>query len=211
MDGGSMSEFMPIMIDLENLPCLVVGGGKVARRKVIQLIRFKARVTVSDTKLEPGLQKFHSKGLIVWKRKRFSLFDFWGQKLIIAATDDPQTNRKVCRLAAGFGLLCNAVDDAQVSGFIFPAIHKQGSLVLSVSTQGLSPSLARKIKRELVLRYGAVYQDFVLKLGRIRKRLYRMEPDFKKRKRILNRLTNLGPDELLKMEEDKVEEWIRDG
>lgn len=206
-----MPEFMPIMVDLENLPCLVVGGGKVAWRKVIQLLRFKAKVTVSDTKLGPGLQKLHTKGLIVWKQKHFSLLDLWGQKLIIAATDDPQTNRKVCRLAARFGLLCNAVDDAQVSGFIFPAIHKQGSLVLSVSTQGLSPSLARKIKRELVLRYGASYRDLVLKLGNIRKKLSRMEPDFRKRRRILNRLTNLGPDQLLKMEDDKVEEWTRDG
>ncbi len=206
-----MPEFMPIMVDLEDLPCLVVGGGKVARRKVIQLLRFKAEVTVCDTKLEPGLQKLHTKGLINWKQKHFSLFDLWGQKLIIAATDDPQTNRNVCRLAVKFGLLCNAVDDAQISGFIFPAVHKQGHLVLSVSTQGLCPSLARKVKRELVLRYGVSYRDLVLKLRNVRKKLSRMEPDFRKRRRILNRLTNLGPDELLKIEEDKVEEWIRDG
>lgn len=203
-----MPEFMPIMVDVENLPCLVVGGGKVAQRKVLDLLRFKAKITVIATGLTYGLHKLHGRGLIRWKRKHFSLFDLFSQRLVIAATHDPELNRKVCLSAAKLGRLCNAVDAAKISGFIFPAIHKQGPLVLSVSTQGICPSLSRTIKRKLAINYSAVYQDVALKLGSIRKKLQQKEPDFQKRRRILNRLTNLEPEKLLTIAEDKLEGWL---
>ncbi len=205
-----MPDFIPFMIKTENQPCLVVGGGKVALRKVLALLRFHMEVTVVSPVITSGLQKLYARNLIVWRQKRFSVFDLRGQKVVVSATDNRIQNRRICFWASKFRILHNSVDDMVASGFIFPAVYKTGLLTISVSTQGYCPGLARKVKQELAFKYKSVYGDYVLKFNRIREHLRTQEPDFQKRRHILNRLLNLDVELFLRLDEAEIKELLWD-
>jgi siroheme synthase-like protein len=198
------------MIKIEHMPCLVVGGGKIALRKALGLLRFHAKVTVVSPEINRGLRKLLQRERISWRKKRFSIVDLWRQKLVVAATDDQGANRRIGFWASKFRILFNSVDDLGSSGFIFPAIHKTGVLTLSVSTQGYCPGLARKVKQELACHYRPDYGDYIRKISRIRENLRAREPDFQKRRQILKRIINLDMELLLSFDEAKIKELLSD-
>lgn len=203
-----MTEYMPVMLRLSRFRCLVVGGGKVALRKALTLLRYQIEVTVVSKELEYGLEKLVRRGLIRWKQKRFAPPDLWGHQLVVAATDNRRQNRRICFWAKLFRILSNSVDDPHVSDFIFPASHQSGPLVIAVSTQGGCPALTRKIKRDLAQEYGAAYGDYVRKLAAFREHLKILVPDYSERRKILTRLVRLPHTRVTAWENSDFEEWL---
>ena len=142
-------EHLPIFLRLAGQPCLVVGGGAVAARKVRLLRRAGANVTVAAPGLEPGLAALRDRGEIrhhgaPWDPSRLA-----GQRLVIAATDDRRTNADVAAAADAAGILCNAVDDGAASRFILPAIVDRSPVVVAIGTGGHAPLLAQRLKSRL--------------------------------------------------------------
>ncbi len=160
--------FYPICLDLVERPCVVVGGGRVAERKVMGLRSCSAQVSVISPELTESLLQLRSDGSIQWINREYESGDLQGAFLVIAATDDEETQKQVYEEAASLNILLNVADVPQRCNFILPATMRQGDLVISVSTAGKSPAVARKLRMELEKRYGAEYKTLVDILGAIR-------------------------------------------
>ena len=160
--------FYPVCIDLEGKECVVVGGGRVAQRKAFGLLACGARLTVVSPELTEELVARLAAGEISWKNREYRRGDLEGAFLVIAATDDEETQEQVHREATEGNLLVNVADVPQRCNFILPATARRGDLAISVSTAGKSPALARKLRMELEKRYGVEYRAVVDILGALR-------------------------------------------
>jgi len=139
----------PLFADLTHQPCLVVGGGEVAARKVARLLRAHARVTVNAPALCDELAGRASSGEIRHVAGEFDTALIPPQLLVIAATSDRAVNRRVADAAALAKRLCNVVDDGELSTCIMPAVVDRSPLVIAVSSAGQSPVLARRLRQQI--------------------------------------------------------------
>lgn len=170
---------------LSRRPCLVVGGGGVAERKVLSLLACGAKVKVVSPTLTQTLREVAEKGEISYRQGEYETTDLEGIFLVIAATDRDEINRRVAAEAIARNMLVNVVDDPPHGNFYVPAVVRRGSLQIAVSTDGKSPLLARKIKEELEERYGPEYGLLVDLLGEIRHDILDNTADPRKRRDLL--------------------------
>ncbi len=161
----------PITIQLEAQACLVVGGGPVAERKVTALLQSGARVTVCSPLLTPALAKLAAAGAVIWRRETYRAGAAKAYFLVVAATDDDAVNQVVAQDARQAGRLVNVVTSPQAGNFQVAASVASGDLLLTVSTGGKSPALARLIRQELAELYGAEMDAFLQFLETQRLRL----------------------------------------
>ena len=160
--------FYPICLDLEGRSCVVVGGGRVAERKVQGLLSCSAQVKVISPEMTGELLHLHAEGRIQWLDREYIHGDLRKAFLVIAATGNEETQKLVYEEAVTRNLLLNVADVPQRCNFILPATVRRGDLAISVSTSGKSPALARKLRMELEKRYGSEYGVLVNILGAIR-------------------------------------------
>lgn len=185
-----------ISLDLKNKKCLVVGGGKIAERKVRSLLECGALVYVVSPGIIPALASMAAEGLLICRRRRYKSSDLEDMFLVFGATGREEVNRQIADDCAGRNLIVNIVDDPAKCNFYVPATVRRGSLAIAVSTGGKSPLLARKIREELELVYGPQYEDFLEMLGVLREEVIKNVPDPEKKKQILESLVS---DEILSM------------
>ncbi|CEG26414.1 precorrin-2 dehydrogenase/sirohydrochlorin ferrochelatase family protein [Bacillus sp. B-jedd] len=203
----------PIFLELKGRPVLVVGGGMVAGRKAAGFVGAGAVVTVVSPDLSPELAEMAEEGKITWRRKCFSREDVGEAFLIIAATNDRETNFAV-KKAAGSHQLVTIADNPDASDFHVPSIVRQGKLTLAVSTSGASPSLAKKIRLELEEKYGDQYTDYLDFLDESRKKIIGTVQDAGRKRELLSLLakdeTLLDKKRRLEMAE-RLDKLIREG
>lgn len=142
-------EYLPIFIHIKNRPCLVVGGGSIAARKVALLRKAQAEVTVVSPVLCDELKQLHKENLIRHIAREFEDYDLESCVLVIAATDQRAVNEHVSALAKQLRLPVNVVDNPDLCSFIMPSIIDRSPVVIAVSTGGSSPVLARLIRTKL--------------------------------------------------------------
>jgi precorrin-2 dehydrogenase/sirohydrochlorin ferrochelatase len=169
-----MSSFYPILVDLQGKKALVVGGGKVAQRKIETLLEYGAFVQVIARDLTVELEQLRSGKRIEFLGGEFSEASLEGAFLVIAATNDASLNRRVSQAAQQRGLLVNAVDQPEDCNFIVPSILSRGDLLIAVSTSGKSPAFARKVRVELERHFGEEYGLFLSLMGNLRKEILRL-------------------------------------
>src|SRR5271165_3794858 len=180
----------PIFLKLGGKPCLVVGGGPIAEGKIGGMLRSGARVTVVSPDLTVALAGYAHSNAIHWKQRNFEVGDLDGVFLVVAATSSCEANAFIYYEADRRGILCNAVDQPQQCHFYYPAVVDRGPLQIAISTAGLSPSLAQRLRKELENQFGPEYELWVEWLGRMRAVLMRKGIDFETRRRILGRLAS---------------------
>lgn len=144
----------PVNLVLDGRECLVVGGGKVAVRKVEGLLDCGARVRVVAPRVDPALRGRH--GVVVEERP-WRPDDLAGMWLVIAATDDPAVNRSVYEAGQRAGVWVNGADDPANCSFTLPSVVRRGDLQVTVSTGGRSPALATWLRRRLEGEIGPEY------------------------------------------------------
>jgi siroheme synthase-like protein len=132
-------------VDLEERPCLVVGGGSVALEKAGGLLACAARVTVVAPELHEGFSELE----VEWLPRRYETGDLDGMFLVIAATSDRRVNELVHCDAEARTMLCNVADVPDLCNFILPAIHREGPIAVAVSTGGASPALAKRLRSQI--------------------------------------------------------------
>ena len=140
------------MMDLNGEPVLVVGGGRVAVRKVISLVECGAIVTVVAPQVTDELAALANEELIDWIEDEFEpriLECFPEPTLIFGTTDDREVNTKVYESAVERRIPCNIADVPDLCTFTVPAVMERGELTVAVSTGGASPALARRIRERL--------------------------------------------------------------
>ncbi|MEQ1802944.1 MAG: siroheme synthase CysG [Gammaproteobacteria bacterium] len=176
--------YLPIFAALTGQPCLVVGGGLVAERKVLQLLAAGARVTVNAPDLTPGLEAARAAGRIDVERRAFDAALIPRQLLVIAATNDRAVNHAVAESSRAALRLCNVVDDPAVSTWISPSIVDRSPLLIAVSSGGQAPVLARLVRQRLERWLPARLADLAAWAGSWRERVKAALPDVTARRRL---------------------------
>jgi uroporphyrin-III C-methyltransferase/precorrin-2 dehydrogenase/sirohydrochlorin ferrochelatase len=150
-------DFFPVFLDLENRNCLVVGGGRIAARKVALLLRAGAAVQVVAPQLCNELAGLANDGRVVHLRREFADADIEGKVLVIAATDREAVNRRISELATARNIPVNVVDQPELCSFIVPSVIDRSPVQVAVSTGGSSPVLARLLRARLESYVPAAY------------------------------------------------------
>lgn len=163
-----MKGYPVALVHLEQARCVVVGGGRVAARKVAALIEAGAHPVVISPELCATLQAQLDSGEIEAIERTYRPGDLAGVRLAIAATDDPAANEAVWQEAVSLGCLVNVVDDPAHCNFYVPSVLRRGTLTISISTGGNSPSLARRLRETLEAEFDASYEPYLSLLGELR-------------------------------------------
>ena len=133
---------LPLAVDLTDRAVLVIGAGAIGARKAATLLDAGASVAVIATELSAALPE----GLRSVEERPYRAGDLEGAFLVVAATGDPEANDAIAAEAAQRRIWLNVVDDLERSSFYFAALHRQGDVVVSVSTSGASPALAQELR-----------------------------------------------------------------
>ena len=163
--------YYPVHLDIQNRNCLVVGGGAVGTRKVAALLDCGANVTVISPEVSHQLRDLAISGLIKLRERPYQSGDLNGMFLVIGATDDEGQNRQISSDADHLNTLCNIADRPESCNFILPSIVQRDDLVITISTSGKSPALAKKLRKTLEYQFGKEYGVFLKLMGAIRKKL----------------------------------------
>lgn len=144
--------YLPVHIDTNNARILVVGGEGAAEAKLRTLIKTEAQLVLIAPTINPEIKLWVDSGLISWEDRDFELSDLIGVRLVYVATEDDEFNAKIAELARSKGLLVNAADQKDACDFITPALVDRSPVIVSIGTEGTSPSLARAVKTDLEAR-----------------------------------------------------------
>ena len=164
-------EFLPILLDVREQPCLVVGGGDVAARKAALLVRAGARVTVLAPALGAAFDADFAAGRIAHHTASFRDGDLSGYAVVIAASSDDALNRAVAAAAKARRIPVNVVDQPALCSFILPSIIERAPLIVAVSSGGASPVLARLLRARLETLIPAGYGRLAALAGAFRNRV----------------------------------------
>ena len=147
--ASSQMRYYPVFLDLQGKPVVVIGGGRIARQKMENLLKAGANVTVVSPELNPEMAALQSEGRFRYIEREYETGDIDGYAIVFVATDDGAINAVVTREGRAKRIWVNAVDDPPNCDFIMPGIAQRGDLTVAVSTSGRSPAMARKMREEL--------------------------------------------------------------
>jgi uroporphyrin-III C-methyltransferase/precorrin-2 dehydrogenase/sirohydrochlorin ferrochelatase len=147
--------FLPLQIQMDNRPCLIVGGSTVAARKCSKLLAYGARITaVAPVFCDDPVWQLPQVTTIV---APYDCSRLDGMLLVIAATDDPAVNQTVLDDAVSRGILAQRVDHPDAGDFLLPATLRRGALTVSFATDGQNPAFSRALRDEAAARYDDSY------------------------------------------------------
>ena len=185
--SGDMRKFYPMMVDVAGKRCLVVGGGRVAERKVLSLVECGAEVEVVSPSTTARLAALATGGRLHLRRRPVRPTDLRGAFLVVVATDDAQVNREVAEGVRSAGGLVNVADDPDACTFLVPSVVRRGDLTIAISTGGGSPALAKKLRQRLEQTVGPEYEAYLSALRLLRERARQAIADPEERQAIYRR------------------------
>lgn len=160
MRSDNMS-LMPLMIDMQNKHVVIIGGGKVAERRVHKFIDFTSHIRIISPELTPNLNELYQDSVIEWIQKKFeSSEDIAQADLIIVATNDEATNQHILKVKPPHALI-NMAGEASQGNVIVPNILRRGHLTISITTNGASPGLTSQLLSEFEQRFPTSYESYV--------------------------------------------------
>ena len=142
-------DHLPIFINVRQNPCLVIGGGDIALRKINLLIKAQAKVDCLSPLFCEGITNLSQNGDVNLIQKRFESDDIKDYAIIIASTDDSSVNALISKSAKKARIPVNVVDSPELSSFIMPSIVDRSPVIIAVSSAGRAPVLARIIRAKL--------------------------------------------------------------
>ncbi|GGA76896.1 precorrin-2 dehydrogenase [Edaphobacter acidisoli] len=178
----------PIFLKLAARRCIVIGGGTIAESKIESLQAAEANITVIAPMVTERIANFAAAGEIEWLRREYAAGDLAGHFLVVAATDNPATNRAVFQEARERDVLCNAVDDPPFCDFYFPSVVRRGDLQIAISTAGASPALAQQLRKEINAQLPLDAGEWLTELGNLRREVVAAEPLNEERRWLLHQL-----------------------
>jgi precorrin-2 dehydrogenase/sirohydrochlorin ferrochelatase len=202
--------YYPAILDIAGRGALVVGAGKVGEGKIAGLVNAGAAVKVVSLTATPQVRHWAEEGTIELDLRGYESGDLDGRFLVIAATEDNDTNVRVFEDAEQRQMLCNVVDVTHLCNFILPSIVRNGDLAIAVSTGGASPALARRIRIAIGQCYGDEYAVALELLGSLREELKAIYPAPAERKVIFERMVYSELMELIRAgDAEAVEAWVQ--
>ena len=164
----------PIMLQLKDRSCLVVGGGGVALRKTLSLVEEDARVTVVAPEAVESLETMAADGRITLEKRPYRRGEATGYTLVFTATDSREVNRQVYEDAHGAGIWVNAADEPESCSFHLPARVQREPLQLTIASGGEAPFAVRRLRQLLERRFGPEWAEWLEAASRFRTRVRKM-------------------------------------
>ena len=158
----------PLNLDIRGRNAVVVGGGPVAERKTLSLLEAQALVTVIAPGVTPFLEELSREGRISHLKRPWRPGDGNSACLVFATTNDVAVNAAVAREAGQSGIPVCVANAPEEGTFTSPAVIRRGELLITISTGGRSPALARRIRRDIETLYGPEYADIIDFVGKLR-------------------------------------------
>jgi len=142
-------DYFPLFLKLKQQPCLVIGAGDIAARKIDLLAKAGANITVIANDISTSVGNMAKAHQLRIKQKSFEESDIQGFRLVVSATNNTSTNQLVAKTATELNIPVNVVDNPDLCSFIFPAIIDRSPIVAAVSSGGASPVLARLLRAKV--------------------------------------------------------------
>lgn len=190
----------PVCLDISDKLCVVVGGGRVAERKVLGLLAAGAQVRVVSPELTDLLAEMVENSSIEWLARGYQQGDVVGAVLVFAATDRREVQEAVVLEANREGRPVNVIDEPENCTFQVPAVVRRGDLILAVSTGGRSPAVAAMVRRRLAESFGEEYGLLLELMSRIREQVLSDDRDCAARKILFQNVLH-----------DDIVLWIQNG
>lgn len=166
-----MTRYLPICLNVAGQPVLIVGGGAVGTGKVDDFRECGARITVVTPVASESIHARAAAGELTLRLRRYEPGDAAGYFLVMVATDDPAMNARIYEEASARGQLVNVCDDPPHCNFIFPSRIERGPLTLALFTHGTSPTLSKRVRRELERVIGPEYAELAELMAALRPRV----------------------------------------
>ena len=179
----------PVFLDLEGQPCILFGGGAMAEEKARGLVEAGARLIVVSAELDPSFGPLMAGAHCEWVMRDYQPGDLRGRFMAVSA-GDRQHNAAIWAEGQRENVIVNCLDDPPHCRFIYPSIHRQGELVLALSTTGKCPALAVRLRQRLAEQLGPEYGTFLNIVSQFRERLAGLVPDFATRKAVWYQLVD---------------------
>ena len=182
--GVKMAKYYPMMLNIENKECLIVGGGDIAHRKILELIEYGASITLVSPSINEGIKLLVDNRSINYIQDRYDKAYVENAYIVVASTNDCKANNQIFKDCSERKILVNVVDDPKNCSFIVPSKIRRGDLTIAISTNGKSPTLSRSIREELEKKYDEHYETFLNILGDVREEVIAKVKDSAKKKEI---------------------------
>jgi precorrin-2 dehydrogenase len=189
----SAINYYPVFMNLYGKKVIVIGGGKVAERKILALLKVCSDITVVSPEITKKIERLKQNGGIKHIQRQYRKGDVRKAFLAVAATDSLPINQQVSRDAP---CLVNVVDMPDLCNFIVPSVIKRGALTIAVSTSGISPALSKSIRRELEGMYGSAFSAYLKSVRGIRQEATQVLENTMKKGKLLKAIAS---DEIIRM------------
>ncbi len=186
----------PINLIVDGRLCTIIGGGRVAFRKAQALLECGARLKVVAPDLASDFAQIAGK--IGYIGRAYQTGDLQGSFLVIAATDDDETNRAVEEEAGRLGLPLNVVDKPEQCNFFVPSSVRRGDFMVTVSTGGQLPALSKRLRKQLEAEFPEEWAQALELLGEARRKVIKSINDEDRKQRCLSQLAALDLVNILK-------------
>lgn len=205
--------YFPFFMDIEGRKGVIVGGGKVAARKVEKLLPFGPALTVIASRMEECMRRQEkllqedAAASLLFLEREFRVEDLTGADFVIAATNDEDVNGRIADYCRAEKIPVNVVDDREKCSFFFPALVKDGALTVGISTDGKSPVTASWVRKEITRALPAGLGEIVDLLGQVRPLVTEAQVEEAVRKRLMEKMLaycmehegKVAPEELVRM------------
>lgn len=161
MQKSTQDNYFPILIDLRKMKVLVIGGGKIGARKVVNLIDYNTDVTVIAPDFTKELLLLAEQKRIKIIQKTYTFGDTVGFDIVFCSTGNREVDVKVYEECKERGILLNVADVPELCNFIIPATIKRGSLTISIGSQGKAPFFVSGLKKNLSKQFGEEYSGIL--------------------------------------------------
>ena len=182
------NQLYPVFLKMDQFEILIVGGGAVALEKLSFMLKSSpnARVSVLSKDFDTALTDLAAKHKVPLLRESYTPPALKGKKLVIAATDHPKVNQQIYQDAQARNILVNVADTPDFCDFYLGGIVSKGQVKIAISTNGKSPTLAKRLRQFLEELLPENINDLAENLHRVRKNI---QGDFKEKVDRLNQLT----------------------
>src|SRR5258708_1640827 len=179
-------KLFPMFLKLSARHCLVVGAGAVAESKIASLLEAGGHVRVVAPEATAQVRSWSQLSTVEWRQRGFEPGDLDGMFLVVAATSSTELHQRIFAEATRRGVLCNIVDVPALCDFYYPSVVQRGALQIAISTAGLSPALAQRLRKQLEDQFGPEYEEWLVQLGEAREKLHSAQIGPEERKRLLH-------------------------
>lgn len=201
--------YFPLFIKTDELPCLIIGGGDVAARKIEMLSNAGCRIHLIAPRINEKVMKQLEQEKFDWFEREYDAGDCEDYQLVIAATENKPVNLEIYKDATGFGIPVNVVDEPDLCTVIFPAIYSDKPLTVAVSTSGVAPFLAAEIRTRIAGQAGG-FGRWVEIGGRFRELVRCEVKDSAAKKQMYKKFIDAGPPDRNAQPPDtgKLADWV---